>query len=72
MLRLKEILKEKRLTQLSVSKAMKLSSVTVNQWATGKAMPSVETLIRLCEILEVSLDELVIYDKGRKKNNPNP
>uniref|UniRef100_UPI0040483C7C helix-turn-helix domain-containing protein n=1 Tax=Algoriphagus sp. TaxID=1872435 RepID=UPI0040483C7C len=59
------MLKEKRLTQLSVSKAMKLSSVTVNQWATGKAMPSVETLIRLCEILEVSLDELVIYDKGQ-------
>jgi len=46
--------------------------VTINQWATGKAMPSVETLIRLCQILEVSLDELVIYDKGRKKNNPNP
>jgi transcriptional regulator with XRE-family HTH domain len=66
MLRLKEILKEKGLTQLSVSKAMKLSSVTINQWATGKTMPSVESLIRLCEILEVGLEDLVDY-KAKKK-----
>jgi transcriptional regulator with XRE-family HTH domain len=66
MLRLKEILKEKRLTQLSVSRAMKLSKVTINQWATGKAMPSVESLIRLCEILEVGLEDLVDY-KAKKK-----
>jgi transcriptional regulator with XRE-family HTH domain len=66
MLRLKEILKEKKVTQLSVSKAMKLSSVTINQWATGKTMPSVESLIRLCEILEVGLEELVDY-KAKKK-----
>jgi transcriptional regulator with XRE-family HTH domain len=66
MLRLKEILKEKGVTQLSVSKAMKLSSVTINQWATGKTMPSVESLIRLCEILEVGLEELVDY-KAKKK-----
>jgi transcriptional regulator with XRE-family HTH domain len=71
MLRLKEILKQKGITQLSISKGMELSSVTINKWAKGKTMPSVESLIRLCEILEVSLDELVIYDKGRKKNNPN-
>lgn len=66
MLRLKEILKEKGVTQLSLSKAMKLSSVTINQWATGKTMPSVESLIRLCEILEVGLEELVDY-KAKKK-----
>ncbi len=66
MLRLKEILKEKRLTQLSVSRAMKLSKVTINQWAKGKTMPSVESLIRLCEILEVGLEELVDY-KAKKK-----
>ena len=66
MLRLKEILKEKRLTQLSVSRAMKLSKVTINQWAKGKTMPSVESLIRLAEILEVSLEDLVDY-KAKKK-----
>jgi transcriptional regulator with XRE-family HTH domain len=66
MLRLKEILKEKKLTQLYVSQAMKLSSVTISQWSTGKAMPSVESLIRLCEILEVSLDELVIIKKRQE------
>ncbi len=66
MLRLKEILKEKKVTQLSVSIAMKLSSVTINQWTKGKAMPSVKSLIRLCEILEVGLEDLVDY-KAKKK-----
>lgn len=66
MLRLKEILKEKKLTQLSVSRAMKLSKVTINQWAKGKTMPSLESLIRLCEILEVGLEDLVDY-KAKKK-----
>ena len=71
MLRLKEILVKKQISQVQLSRAMNTSKVSISCWATGKAMPSVETLIRLCEILEVSLDELVIYDKGRKKNNPN-
>jgi putative transcriptional regulator len=70
MLRLKEILKERGLTQLFISKAMNTSSVTISQWATGKSMPSVESLIKLCEILDVGLDDLVIIEKGKKKNSP--
>lgn len=68
MLRLKNILKEKGITQLSIAKIMKVSAVTINQWSTGKTMPSVESLLRLCDILDVSLDELVIHEKGRKNN----
>lgn len=67
MLRLKEILKKRGLTQLFLANAMDLSKVTINQWATGKTMPSVESLIKLCEILDVSLDDLVIYKKVKKK-----
>lgn len=69
MLRLKEILKEKKLTQLFLAKSMNLSNVTINQWATGKSMPSVESLIKLCEILDVSLDDLVVYKKGKRSDN---
>jgi DNA-binding XRE family transcriptional regulator len=32
-------------------------------------MPSVESLIKLCEILDVSLNTQVIIEKGKKKNN---
>lgn len=67
MLRLKEILKKKGLKQLFLAEAMNTSSVTISQWATGKSMPSVESLIRLCEILDVGLDDLVIIDKGKKR-----
>jgi putative transcriptional regulator len=70
MLRLKEILKKKGLKQLFLAQAMHTSSVTISSWATGKSMPSVESLIRLCEILDVGLDDLVIIEKSKKKNNP--
>jgi|688.fasta_scaffold300719_2 putative transcriptional regulator len=70
MLRLKEILKKKGLKQLFLAQAMHTSSVTISSWATGKSMPSVESLIRLCEILDVGLDDLVIIEKGKKKNSP--
>lgn len=70
MLRLKEILKKKGLKQLFLAQALHTSSVTISKWATGKSMPSVESLIRLCEILDVSLDDLVIIEKNKKKNNP--
>ncbi len=66
MLRLKEILEKKRISQVQLSKAMQTSTVSISAWATGKAMPSVESLIRLCEILEVGLEDLVDY-KAKKK-----
>jgi transcriptional regulator with XRE-family HTH domain len=58
------------LKQLFLAQAMHTSSVTISSWATGKSMPSVESLIRLCEILDVGLDDLVIIEKGKKKNSP--
>ena len=66
MLRLKKILEKKQISQVQLSRAMNTSKVSISCWATGKAMPSVETLIRLCEILEVGLEDLVDY-KAKKK-----
>lgn len=66
MLKLKEILAKKQISQVELSKAMGISTVSLSSWATGKAMPSVETLIRLCEYLEVGLEDLVDY-KAKKK-----
>ena len=65
MLRLKEILEKKQISQVQLSRAMNTSKVSISCWVTGKAMPSVETLIRLCEILEVGLEDLVDY-KAKK------
>ena len=65
MLRLKEILEKKQISQVQLSRAMNTSTVSISSWATGKAMPSVETLIRLCGILEVGLEDLVDY-KAKK------
>ncbi len=71
MLRLKQILREKKLKQLFVSKALNTSPVTFSNWVTGKSMPSVETLIRLAEFLDVSLDELVVQKKVKNNHTPH-
>ncbi len=67
MLRLKEILVKKQLSQAELARSMGTSTITMSAWATSKAMPSVESLIRISEILEVSLGGLVIYESDRYK-----
>lgn len=66
MLRLKQIIKERGLTQSKIAEAMKVSTVSVSQWASGKSIPSLKSLVKLTEILGVTLDELVISEKRKK------
>lgn len=56
--RLKEIRTEKHLKQTDIAKLMNVSGNTVYAWETNKQEPSMANLLKLCEILEVSLDYL--------------
>jgi len=71
MLRLKEILLQKHMSQVELAKIMGVTTVTVNHWVKNKAMPSVESLIKIGEILDVGLDDLVI-SSSRNKKYPQP
>lgn len=56
--RLREIRTEKQLTQNELAKKLNVSYNTIYAWETDKQEPSMPTLLKLCEILEVSLDYL--------------
>ncbi|WP_206911395.1 hypothetical protein IGL98_003363 [Enterococcus sp. DIV0840] len=57
--KLKAIRKSKRLTQLDLSKRLNVSKGTVSAYEQGLSYPSIETLVKICEILDTSSDYLL-------------
>ncbi|MFS9335227.1 helix-turn-helix domain-containing protein [Streptococcus peroris] len=60
--RLKELRKEKKLTQKEIAEQIGIKRNTYSDWETGKNEPNFENLIKLADFFEVSLDWLF----GRK------
>lgn len=60
MLRLKEILKEKKMTQKRLSTILGISVQSTSSWAQNKSEPSLKTTLKICEILKIKLSDLVI------------
>ena len=54
--RLKEIRLERHLKQSDIAAMLNVSGNTVYAWENDKQEPSMATILKLCEILEVSLD----------------
>ncbi|MCM1438361.1 MAG: helix-turn-helix domain-containing protein [Roseburia sp.] len=57
--RLNEILKENCVSQVMLAKKTGMSQGVVNNYCTGKREPTLDVLIRICEVLEVSSDYLL-------------
>ena len=69
MIRLKQILKEKGISQRELSIMINKSVITVNSWANHKSTPSIEVLVEICKILDCEIGELVeIKDKKNVRN----
>jgi len=51
--------KAKKLTQAKLAEKIFISEKTVSKWENGKGIPDTNSLPRLCEIFEVSLNELL-------------
>lgn len=51
--------KQKRLSQMYVAEAMKVSRQAISHWEVGTALPSTENLRKLAELYGVSIDELL-------------
>lgn len=75
MIRLKELRKEKNLTQSELGKLLDLNQTAIGKYERGELEPSTKTLIALSNIFEVSID----YILGRtdeefviRKNKPAP
>lgn len=56
---LKKYRKEKGITQIRLSIAAEVSQETISAYESGKALPSAETLIKLSDFLNVSIDFLL-------------
>jgi len=55
---------EKRLSQGDLAERLEVSRQSVSKWETDSSVPDLDKLIKLSEIFDISLDELV---KGEKK-----
>ena len=57
---LKNLRKQKGLSQIDFSADIGLSRSTVANWETGERQPDIEMIIRLAEYFGVTLDELIL------------
>jgi len=54
--------KNKKLTQEQLAQILNVSRQTISKWENNRGFPDIENLIWLCDIYEISLDELVSRD----------
>ena len=57
--RLKEVLKENHLSQNAFAQKISMSQSVVNNYCSGKREPSLDVLISICKVLNVSADYLL-------------
>ena len=62
---LKKALKDRNMTLSSLANKLNLHRTNVCRWTTGKVVPRIDTLMKICEILEISPNELLGYDKEK-------
>lgn len=61
--KLKELRKKNNLTQQELADKVGTNRVNVTKWETGRTEPNFETLIKLADFFEISLDWLFGRDK---------
>ncbi len=66
MKKLKELRKKKNITQIRLSIAAEVSQETISAYESGKAFPSANTLIKIADFLDTSVDYLL-----DRTDNPN-
>ena len=55
-IRLREIIKDSQYTQRDIAKAIGVSEQTVSKYMKKNVFPALDTLAKLCNLLEVSAD----------------
>ncbi len=61
--------KEKKLTQAKLAEKIFVSEKTLSKWENGNGIPDTNSLIKLCEVFGVSLNELLSGEKFAAENN---
>ena len=55
--------KEKKLTQSELAEKLQITNKAVSKWETGRGMPDASLLLDLCDILGISVNELLSGEK---------
>lgn len=63
--RIKVVLAEKERTNKWLAEQLNVAQTTVSKWCTNTTQPPIETFIKIAELLEVSINELVRFEKNK-------
>lgn len=66
--RLKELRKRENITQVQFANIFDISAGTIAMWETGKREPDIDTLIKIADYFNVSVDFLL----GKSENKKQP
>ena len=68
--KLRQLRRKKGLSQEAVAKELGISRQAVSKWETDLAQPDLDNLKKICEILDISADELldIFCTKPQEKN----
>ena len=61
--------KRANLTQMQLAEKLNITDRAVSKWETGKAMPDTAIMLELCDILGISVNELLSGEKIDMENN---
>jgi len=60
---LKNLIERNNLTQTELGKLLNTSQQNVSRWVSGNYEPSIETILKLCLILDTDPNDLLGYDE---------
>ena len=67
--KLLELRKQKGWSQEELGNNLDVSRQTISKWESGQSTPEMEKLVKISEIFEISLDELIIGIKNEVKDS---
>lgn len=67
MIKIKEMREQRGITQVELAQKLSVQQSAIAAWETGKSMPRAERFVRLAEILNCSVDELLGKTKQKTK-----
>lgn len=70
--KIQELRKEKGLSQEKVSEKLEVSRQAISKWELDEAMPDTDNLIKLSNLFDISLDELVGKEKDSNSESFEP
>ena len=61
--RIKAVLAEERKTNMWLAERLEMSPNTVSKWCTNQMQPTIETLFRIANVLDVEARDLLVNSK---------